>query len=129
MHKWMSTGASHEVGWVQVRSMEWVEQNIDLLGVNAVAYLNLDSGVYGPGFSAGASPQLDGLLQEVTKQVSFANSAGDVLLLTILIRPQVLGLLSLTQQYTDACNNYRGTVYSSNHILQVNRVSHILREV
>ncbi len=114
---------------MQVRSMEWVEQNIDLLGVNAVAYLNLDSGVYGPGFSAGASPQLDGLLQEVTKQVSFANSAGDVLLLTILIRPQVLGLLSFTQQYTDACNNYCGTVYSSNHILQVNRVSHILREV
>ncbi|CAK9278296.1 unnamed protein product [Sphagnum jensenii] len=73
----------------QVGSMEWVEQNIDLLGVNAVAYLNLDSGVHGPGFSAGASPQLDGLLQEVTKQVSFANSAGDVLLLTILIRPQV----------------------------------------
>jgi len=111
VHKWMSTGASHEVG-----SMEWAEQNIDLLGVNAVAYLNLDylnldSGVHGPGFSAGASPQLDGLLQEVTKQVSFANSAGDVLLLTILIRPQVLGLLSFTQQYTDACKNYRGTVY------------------
>ncbi|CAK9278285.1 unnamed protein product [Sphagnum jensenii] len=62
----------------QVGSMEWVEQNIDLLGVNAVAYLNLDSGVHGPGFSAGASPQLDGLLQE---------------------------------QYTDAYNNYRGTVY------------------
>jgi hypothetical protein len=53
--------------------------------------------VYGPGFSAGASPQLDGLLQEVTKQVSFANSAGDVLLLlTILIRTQVLGLLAFT---------------------------------
>ncbi|CAM6061032.1 unnamed protein product [Sphagnum tenellum] len=81
--------ASHEVGWVQVGSMEWVEQNIELLCVNAVAYLNLDSGVHGPGFSARASPQLDGLLQEVTKQVSFANSAGDVLLLTILIRPQV----------------------------------------
>ncbi|CAK9236398.1 unnamed protein product [Sphagnum troendelagicum] len=73
----------------QVGSMEWVEQNIELLCVNAVAYLNLDSGVHGPGFSARASPQLDGLLQEVTKQVSFANSAGDVLLLTILIRPQV----------------------------------------
>ncbi len=83
MHKWMSTRASHEVGWVQVGSMEWAKQNIDLLGVNAVAYLNLDSGVYGP----------------------------DVLLLTILIRSQVLGLRSFTQQYTDACNNYLGTVY------------------
>jgi len=82
---------------VQVGSTEWVEQNIDLLGLNAVAYLNLDTGVGGSGFSAGASPQLDGLLQEVTKQVSFANSAGDVLLLlTILIRTQVLGLLAFT---------------------------------
>jgi hypothetical protein len=96
VHKWMSTGASHEVVWVQVGSTEWVEQNIDLLGLNAVAYLNLDTGVGGSGFSAGASPQLDGLLQEVTKQVSFANSAGDVLLLTILIRTQVLGLLAFT---------------------------------
>jgi hypothetical protein len=82
----MSTGPSHEVVWVQVGSTEWVEQNIDLSGLNAVAYLNIDTGVGGSGFSAGASPQLDGLLQEVTKQVSFANSAGDVLLLlTILI--------------------------------------------
>jgi hypothetical protein len=97
VHKWMSTGPSHEVVWVQVGSTEWVEQNIDLLGLNAVAYLNLDTAVGGSGFSAGASPQLDGLLQEVTKQVSFANSAGDVLLLlTILIGTQVLGLLAFT---------------------------------
>ncbi len=86
MHKWMSIGLSHEVVWVQVGSTGWVEQNIDLLGLNAVAYLNLDNGVGGSGFSAAASPQLDGLLQEVTKQVSFANSARDVLLLAILIK-------------------------------------------
>ncbi|KAH8950988.1 hypothetical protein BDL97_09G001400 [Sphagnum fallax] len=57
-----------------VGSTEWVEQNIDLLGLNAVAYLNLDTGVGGSGFSAGASPQLDGLLQEVTKQVKDPDS-------------------------------------------------------
>ncbi len=54
-------------------STEWVEQNIDILGTSAVAYLNVDCGVSGPGFSAGASPQLDNLLKEVTKQVSFTN--------------------------------------------------------
>jgi N-acetylated-alpha-linked acidic dipeptidase len=79
-----------------VGSTEWVEQNIDLLGLNAVAYLNLDTGVGGSGFSAGASPQLDGLLQEVTKQVSFVIPLGDVLLLTILVRLQILGLLAFT---------------------------------
>jgi hypothetical protein len=57
-----------------VGSTEWVEQNIDLLGLNAVAYLNLDTGVGGSGFSAGASPQLDDLLQEVTKQVKDPDS-------------------------------------------------------
>jgi len=70
------------VGWVQVGSTEWVEQNIDILGTSAVAYLNVDCAVSGPGFSAGASPQLDNLLQEVTKQVSFTNSLRDLLLLT-----------------------------------------------
>jgi hypothetical protein len=87
---------SDEVRWMQVGSTEWVEQNIDLLGINAVAYLNLDACVIGRGFSAGASPQLDGLLQEVTKQVSFVNPLGDVLLLTILVRLQILGLLAFT---------------------------------
>jgi N-acetylated-alpha-linked acidic dipeptidase len=65
-----------------VGSTEWVEQNIDILGTSAVAYLNVDCAVSGPGFSAGASPQLDNLLQEVTKQVSFTNSLRDLLLLT-----------------------------------------------
>jgi N-acetylated-alpha-linked acidic dipeptidase len=72
-----------------VGSTEWVEQNIDILGTSAVAYLNVDCGVSGPGFSAGSSPQLDNLLQEVTKQVSFTNSLRDLLLLTVLIRLQI----------------------------------------
>ncbi|KAH8934801.1 hypothetical protein BDL97_18G103500 [Sphagnum fallax] len=57
-----------------VGSTEWVEQNIDILGTSAVAYLNVDCAVSGPGFSAGASPQLDNLLQEVTKQVKDPDS-------------------------------------------------------
>jgi hypothetical protein len=81
---------------MQVGSTQWVEQNIDLLGVNAVAYLNLDACVIGLGFSAGASPQLDDLLQEVTKHISFVNPLGEVLLLTILVRLQILELLAFT---------------------------------
>ena len=50
-------------------STEWVEQNNDILGSNAVVYLNVDCAVSGPGFNAGASPQLDDLLLEITKQV------------------------------------------------------------
>jgi hypothetical protein len=69
---------------MQVGSTEWVEQNIDLLGVNAVAYLNQDACAIGLGFSAGASPQLDDLLQEVTKHISFVNPLGEVLLLLFL---------------------------------------------
>jgi hypothetical protein len=75
---------------MEVGSTEWVEQNIDLLGGNAVANLKLDACVIGLGFSAGASPQLDDLLQEVTKHISFLNPLGEVLLLTILIRLQLL---------------------------------------
>ncbi len=70
--------------------------NIDLLGVNAVANLNLDACVIGPGFSARASPQVDDLRQEVTKHVSFVNPLGEVLLHTILVRLQILELLAFT---------------------------------
>ncbi|CAK9879204.1 unnamed protein product [Sphagnum jensenii] len=75
---------------MEVGSTEWVEQNIDLLGGNAVANLKLDACVIGLGFSAGAAPQLDDLLQEFTKHISFVNPLGEVLLLTILVRLQLL---------------------------------------
>ncbi|XP_002992244.2 probable glutamate carboxypeptidase LAMP1 [Selaginella moellendorffii] len=52
-----------------VGSTEWVEENLDLLGARAVAYLNVDCAVSGPGFFAGATPQLDDLLVDVTKEV------------------------------------------------------------
>ncbi|KAF7147693.1 hypothetical protein RHSIM_Rhsim03G0057700 [Rhododendron simsii] len=52
-----------------IGSTEWVEQNLVNLGSKAVAYLNVDCAVQGPGFYATATPQLDNLLLEVTKKV------------------------------------------------------------
>lgn len=39
------------------------------LGSKAIAYLNVDCAVQGPGFFARATPQLDELLIEITKKV------------------------------------------------------------
>lgn len=52
-----------------IGSTEWVEQNVDLLAVKAIAYLNVDCAVAGAGFYAAATPQLDMLLKEVTKEI------------------------------------------------------------
>lgn len=52
-----------------VGSTEWVEENYDLLYSRAVAYINVDCAVAGPGFFTSATPQLDNLLREATKQV------------------------------------------------------------
>ncbi|KAL0344883.1 UNVERIFIED_CONTAM: putative glutamate carboxypeptidase AMP1 [Sesamum radiatum] len=52
-----------------IGSTEWVEQNLVNLGSKAVAYLNVDCAAQGPGFFVSATPQLDDLLFEVTKQV------------------------------------------------------------
>ena len=46
-----------------------MEQNLANLGSKAVAYINVDCAVQGPGFFAGATPQLDDILVEVTKKV------------------------------------------------------------
>lgn len=40
-----------------------------MLTSRTVAYLNVDSAVYGRGFYASATPQLDELLKEASKQV------------------------------------------------------------
>lgn len=50
-----------------------MEQNLINLGSKAIAYLNVDCAVQGPGLFAGATPQLDDLLVEVTKKVSKFN--------------------------------------------------------
>ncbi|CAI0406555.1 unnamed protein product [Linum tenue] len=59
-----------------VGSTEWVEQNLVNLGAKAVAYLNVDCAVQGPGFNAAATPQLDELLFEVTKKVKDPDFVG-----------------------------------------------------
>ncbi|KAG0539335.1 hypothetical protein BDA96_03G314200 [Sorghum bicolor] len=50
-------------------STEWVEENQEMLYSRAVAYLNVDVSVVGPGFLPSTTPQLDELLQQVTKVV------------------------------------------------------------
>ncbi|XP_024027001.1 probable glutamate carboxypeptidase AMP1 isoform X1 [Morus notabilis] len=65
-----------------IGSTEWVEQNLVNLGSKAVAYLNVDCAVQGPGFFAGATPQLDNLLLEVIKkqfQVEDPDSEGETM--------------------------------------------------
>ncbi|KAK7345192.1 hypothetical protein VNO77_15758 [Canavalia gladiata] len=61
-----------------IGSTEWVEQNLVNLGSKAVAYLNVDCAVQGPGLFAGSTPQLDNLLFEVTKKVKDPDSEGTV---------------------------------------------------
>ncbi|KAF8663835.1 hypothetical protein HU200_055169 [Digitaria exilis] len=50
-------------------STEWVEENLEMLSLRAVAYLNIDVSVVGPLFYPSATPQLDDLLQETIKLV------------------------------------------------------------
>ncbi|XP_078437401.1 peptidase M28 family protein isoform X2 [Wolffia australiana] len=57
-----------------IGSTEWVEENLQLLRSKAVAYLNVDCAVQGPGFFAGATPQLDSLLAAVTRKVKDPDS-------------------------------------------------------
>jgi len=52
-----------------IGSTEWVEENRATITSRTVAYLNVDSAVYGLGFYASATPQLDELLKEASKQV------------------------------------------------------------
>lgn len=52
-----------------IGSTEWVEENMEMLASRAVAYINVDIAVSGPGFRADATPQLDELLKDATKKV------------------------------------------------------------
>ncbi|KAJ9551115.1 hypothetical protein OSB04_015160 [Centaurea solstitialis] len=54
---------------IRAGSTEWVEENREMLASKVVAYLNVDIAVAGPGFQASATPQLDELIIEATKQV------------------------------------------------------------
>jgi N-acetylated-alpha-linked acidic dipeptidase len=57
------------LGKMQIGSTEWVEENRAMITSRTVAYLNVDSAVHGRGFYASATPQLDELLKEASKQV------------------------------------------------------------
>ncbi|XP_023735945.1 probable glutamate carboxypeptidase LAMP1 isoform X1 [Lactuca sativa] len=52
-----------------IGSTEWVEENREMLASKVVAYLNVDIAVSGAGFQASATPQLDQLIIQATKQV------------------------------------------------------------
>ncbi|KAJ1400760.1 Transferrin receptor-like, dimerization domain [Sesbania bispinosa] len=53
---------------LEIGSTEWVEENREILASRAVAYLNADCVVGGPGFNARATPQLDELIKRATQQ-------------------------------------------------------------
>ncbi|CAJ1976392.1 unnamed protein product [Sphenostylis stenocarpa] len=52
-----------------IGSTEWVEENREILVSRAVAYLNADCMVGGPGFNVRATPQLDELIKKATQEV------------------------------------------------------------
>ncbi|KAK3161893.1 hypothetical protein QOZ80_1BG0082790 [Eleusine coracana subsp. coracana] len=53
-----------------IGSTEWAEENMDLLGSRAIAYLNVDISIFGPGgLMPRATPQLDELIKEASKMV------------------------------------------------------------
>jgi len=54
----------------QIGSTEWAEENMDTLASRAIAYLNVDISVFGPGgLRPRATPQLDELIREASKMV------------------------------------------------------------
>jgi hypothetical protein len=54
----------------QIGSTEWAEENMDTLASRAIAYLNVDISVFGPGgLMPRATPQLDELIKEASKMV------------------------------------------------------------
>jgi len=53
-----------------VGSTEWVEDHAEWLSKEGVVYINVDTAVSGPHFSAAASPNLNQLIYDITSQVS-----------------------------------------------------------
>eukprot|EP00850_Spirogloea_muscicola_P007188 SM000036S13232 [mRNA] locus=s36:38575:43897:- [translate_table: standard] len=64
-----------------IGSTEWAEENLNLLRERAVAYLNVDCGVKGPGgLLAAATPQLDHIIKHAASLVKDPDHAGKTLL-------------------------------------------------
>eukprot|EP00850_Spirogloea_muscicola_P000969 SM000003S11214 [mRNA] locus=s3:1616830:1622141:+ [translate_table: standard] len=66
---------------LEIGSTEWAEENLNLLRERAVAYLNVDCGVKGPGgLLAAATPQLDHIIKHAASLVKDPDHAGKTLL-------------------------------------------------
>ncbi|CAH2079294.1 unnamed protein product [Thlaspi arvense] len=59
-----------------IGSTEWVEENREMLTWRAVAYLNVDCAVSGPGFHASATPQLDELIKQAAQEIGRLGDTG-----------------------------------------------------
>ncbi|GAB2245558.1 hypothetical protein Droror1_Dr00001051 [Drosera rotundifolia] len=62
-----------------IGSTEWVEQNRELLASRVVAYLNVDCAVSGPGFHVSATPQLDVLLRQASREIQDPDNTSQTL--------------------------------------------------
>lgn len=62
-----------------IGSTEWVEEFIDQLTVDAVAYFNADAAVSGPNFGGSSSPSLKGLIRDVLDDVQYPGTDLSVL--------------------------------------------------
>ncbi|XP_008777140.1 probable glutamate carboxypeptidase VP8 [Phoenix dactylifera] len=84
-----------------IGSTEWVEQNLGILSSKAVVYLNVDCAVQGPGFFASATPQLDKLLVEVTKQIKDPDLEGKTVYHTWVARNNGISIERLARTDSD----------------------------
>jgi N-acetylated-alpha-linked acidic dipeptidase len=62
-----------------IGSTEWVEEFIDPLTVNTVAYINADGAVSGPNFGGSSSPSLKGTILDVLDDVQYPGQDRTVL--------------------------------------------------
>ncbi|CAO3596436.1 unnamed protein product [Absidia cylindrospora] len=61
-----------------VGSTEWVEDNRDWLDKEGTVYINMDTGVAGPHFSAKATPSLNQVIYQATRHVQDPRTGGSV---------------------------------------------------
>ncbi|KAH6580683.1 hypothetical protein BASA61_009495 [Batrachochytrium salamandrivorans] len=59
-------------------SCEWVEDHVEILNKTAIAYINVDMGVFGTQFEASASPSLSNFIRDVTKGIKDPSSGNSV---------------------------------------------------
>lgn len=64
--------------WGIIGSTEWMEANRAMLDARAVAYINQDSPVSGPNFSAAAAPEIRSVVRDATRAVPAPATDGSV---------------------------------------------------